>query len=63
MASTTDDDEIGLMVMRSFHNGFSRVSLQMLQFVVNLKVHDVRGLLFKFVDFPSCSFNTAFIQH
>ena len=23
----------------------------------------IRGLLFKFVDFPHCSFNTAFIQY
>ena len=37
MASTTNDDEINVVVKRSFHNGFSGVSLQMFKYVFNLQ--------------------------
>ena len=37
MTSTPHDDEISFMLMSCFHDGFSRVPLQMFELVVDLK--------------------------
>ena len=38
MTATSDDDEIGVVVMRSFHDGFSWMSLKPFKFVIYLKI-------------------------
>ena len=34
-----------------------------IHFHTDISLEEIRGLLFKFIDFPHCSFDTAFIQN